>query len=204
MEIDNKLVKQVNLNRCSESILKLAQRHVGIFNKVYKKYFKPLNEVGYAYKNFQDDINLIVFKACISFKDNKGSKFSTWLCNHVRYHCLNEINSKNKKNKIKLDLSNNFEEKTDSSSKELDAYCQEKKIKDDADYIMNILSEMKDKRISKIFDMRYFSQTNKSKLAWSSIAKKLGISTQTAINLHEKGATMVRNKIECSSDSDTI
>ena len=204
LEVDNKLVEKVKLNRCSDSTLKLAQRHVGIFNKVYKKYFKALNEVGYAYKNFQDDVNLIVFKACISFKENGGSKFSTWLCNHTRYHCLNEINSKNKKNKIKLDLSNNFEENQESGLKELDAYCQEKRIKDDAEYIMNILSGMKDKRISKIFDMRYFSETNKNKLAWSSIAKELGISTQTAINLHEKGATMVRNKIECSSNSDTI
>ena len=99
---------------------------------------------------------------------------------------------------------NYFEENQDFSLKDLDAYCQEKKIKDDAEYIMNILSGMKDKRISRIFDMRYFSETNKNKLAWSSIAKELGISTQTAINLHEKGATMVRNKIECSSNSDTI
>ena len=69
---------------------------------------------------------------------------------------------------------------------------------------MNILSEMKDKRIKKVFGMRYFSETRKSKLAWSEIGRQLGISTQTAINLHDKGAKMVRNKIESNCNSDKI
>jgi RNA polymerase sigma factor (sigma-70 family) len=205
VEVDTKLVKKVKDSRCSEAIVALAERHVGIFNKVYKKYFKPLNEAGYAYKNFQDDINLIVFKACSSFKEDGGSKFSTWLCNHARYFCLNEINDKNKKNKIKLDLNYFFDDKADSVlSEDLDATSHEKRIKDEADYVMNILSEMKDKRIKKVFGMRYFSETRKSKLAWSEIGRQLGISTQTAINLHDKGAKMVRNKIESNCNSDKI
>ena len=199
--LDKELAIKVRDERCSSSVLNLAERHIGIFNKVYKSYSKPLSGVGYSYEAFRSDMNLIVFKACKSFKEDGGSKFSTWLCNHVRYFCLNEINNKNKKNRIKIDLKNFLE---DDGGLVSDSQSQGEKVRGEAEYIMNLLSEMKDKRISKIFNMRYFGETDKNKLPWSKIGQELGISTQTAINLHEKGAKMVRNKINCSNNEDKI
>ena len=160
-----------------------------------------MSGVGYSYEAFRSDMNLIVFKACKSFKEDGGSKFSTWLCNHVRYFCLNEINNKNKKNRIKIDLKNFLEDDGELVS---DSQAQAENVRGEVEYIMNLLSEMKDKRISKIFNMRYFGETDKNKLPWSKIGQELGISTQTAINLHEKGAKMVRNKINCSNNEDKI
>jgi len=198
---DRDLALKVKDERCSQSVLELAERHIGIFNKIYKNYSKPLSGVGYSYDAFKNDINLIVFKASKSFKDEGGSKFSTWLCNHTRYFCLNEINSKNKKNRIKIDLKDFLE---DDGRLVSDSHSQKEKIKGEAEYIMNLLSEMKDKRISKVFDMRYFGETDKSKLPWSKIGEKLGISTQTAINLHEKGTRLVRHKINSNNNEDKI
>ena len=56
----------------------------------------------------------------------------------------------------------------------------------------NILSQLRDRRIKTIFSLRY-SHTEK-KPSWSKIAKKLDISTQTAINLHNRGLEVLRKK----------
>ena len=66
------------------------------------------------------------------------------------------------------------------------------KVKDEASYVFEVLDRIKDKRISKIFRMRYFS--GDPKMTWKKIGEKIGVSTQTVINLHEKGKKMVKIK----------
>ena len=58
----------------------------------------------------------------------------------------------------------------------------------------NILNYISDKRIAKIFKLRY-SEKNK-KMPWSKIAKSLKISTQTAINLHNKTLKVLKFKLK--------
>ena len=74
---------------------------------------------------------------------------------------------------------------------------------EDYNYVVNIISQLKDKRISEIFKYRYFPEKNK-KMIWSKIAKKMNISTQTAINLHNKGISIVRKKIKSENISDVV
>jgi hypothetical protein len=57
---------------------------------------------------------------------------------------------------------------------------------------------MKDYRISKVFNFRYFSSDKKDS-SWEIVAKKIGVSTQTAINLHNKGKRVLKKKL-LSSD----
>tara|TARA_Y100000593_G_C4255304_1_gene309325 strand:+ start:689 stop:967 length:279 start_codon:yes stop_codon:yes gene_type:complete len=70
------------------------------------------------------------------------------------------------------------------------------------EFTNNILRQLKDDRIEKIFLMRY-SATDK-KPSWSSVAKKLDISTQTAINLHNRGIQILRKKISSEKFIDLI
>jgi DNA-directed RNA polymerase specialized sigma subunit len=53
-----------------------------------------------------------------------------------------------------------------------------------------------------VFNLRYFS--GEKKLTWQKVAKKLDISTQTAINLHEKGRKILKNKLKNEESSDLI
>ena len=41
-------------------------------------------------------------------------------------------------------------------------------------------------------------------MAWNKIGKTLGISTQTAINLHNKGKRFIKNKLTSLNNSDII
>ena len=57
---------------------------------------------------------------------------------------------------------------------------------------------MKDYGISNVFTFRYFSGDKKDS-SWEIVAKKIGVSTQTAINLHNKGKKVLKKKL-LSSD----
>ena len=90
----------------------------------------------------------------------------------------------------------------------IENHCQDetndsfRENKDLDEYIFNILNGLKDERISKVFKLRYFS--GEKKLTWQKVAKKLDVSTQTAINLHEKGRLILRNKLESKEISDSV
>ncbi len=70
------------------------------------------------------------------------------------------------------------------------------------EYVLNILYQIKDKRIAKVFKLRYFSDN--SKKTWSLVSSELDISIQTAINLHSKGIQILRNKIKSKDLLDSI
>ena len=70
--------------------------------------------------------------------------------------------------------------------------------KDDHIFICNLISQFKDERMKKVFELRYFSGSKK--MTWVNIGSKLKVSAQTAINLHNKGKDMIRKKF----DSDLV
>ena len=66
------------------------------------------------------------------------------------------------------------------------------------DYMLDLLSQIKDKRIKRIFELRYFSE-EKSRMTWTDISRKVKVSSQTAINLHNKGLDSLKKKIKKDS-----
>ena len=101
---------------------------------------------------FVDDVlndkDYIIYQSAKSFDPTRKTKFSTWLGNQVRYYCLNKIN-KNKKYVTTEDQELSFlmeREEGPEDNKEL------------RDYMLDLLSQIKDKRIKRIFELRYFSE----------------------------------------------
>ncbi len=70
-------------------------------------------------------------------------------------------------------------------------------------YLNSLLSSFKDERIKRVYELRYFSGGEKL-ATWNSIAKKLGVSTQTAINLHEKTRAFLKNKVLSKNSCDFV
>jgi DNA-directed RNA polymerase sigma subunit (sigma70/sigma32) len=70
------------------------------------------------------------------------------------------------------------------------------------EYITLLLDQLKDERISKIFNMRYF-ETDTTQ-TWTKIGKKMNMSTQNAINLHNKGVQILKNKLTSKDLFDKI
>ena len=78
-------------------------------------------------------------------------------------------------------------------------------LKHEKDFVFKILGKLKDKRISKVFHLRYFDRNIKKKKAtWSVIAGKINTSTQTAINLHQRGVNILNKKLTSKDIYDSI
>jgi hypothetical protein len=193
---ESQLIKKIKKNNCSDSLRELENMHGGLCVKIIKKYLNQLNDKNFSIEDMLKDKVYVVYQSALSFDPKRNIKYSTWLGNQIRYFCLNTLN----KNKNNLCLDN-----------EKIKYLVEKKQIEESntqmdqsklDYIFDIIHNMKDKRIEKIFKMRYFD--SKKLKAWNEIGKKLHISTQTAINIHNKALEFLNKKITSKNLFDKI
>jgi len=190
-----KLIKKIKDLNCNESFVELSKGYDNFYYSVAQKYSSALIKAGMNSEDIKSEKDFILHKAVKSFDAKQKTKFSTWFCNCVKYHFLNYINS-NKKYILsedkKIDFFNNK-----------DIVFSTDKNNETLDYLSSLLSSLKDERIKKVYELRYFS--GEEKLAtWNSIAKKIGVSTQTAINLHEKTGLFLKNKILSKNSYDFV
>ena len=197
---DNSLVKRIKAYGCNESFKEILNRHQKLFYKICQNYMSILESKGHKREDVLSDLSFVLFKSVKSYKPNKKTKFSTWIGNCSKYYCLTLINSKNKF--IDAD-DKTIEYHIDSQSKE-NYFNNETKV-EDKEFVFQILKKLKDPRIPRVFELRYFDKDKKNKKAtWSIIAKKINTSTQTAINLHQRGLEILSKKIKAENHNDTI
>lgn len=194
---DLQLIQKIKKSNCEKSLLELYDRHQGICNKALQKYCKTCYEIGVSFEDLNNEKIYVVYKSAVSFKSNKKIKFSTWLYNQMRYHCLNTFNKQSKD--ISMENENIKYIAENNQSKQIDnSLINKEKI----DLIFNILDQMNDSRIKKIFNLRYF--TNPKTQPWNKIGKKMNISTQTVINIHNKALKFLNKKISSTISFDKI
>jgi len=190
---DDLLIKRAKEINCENSLLELSNRHSGLYFKILKKYSKSFSANNIDVNEVAAEKNLIIWNSIKSFNSNKKVKFSTWLANQTKYHCLNTLNKKSKDRLVPTgdEILDYLKEIEDNTS-----------FENLFEFIENILSQLKDKRIKEVFSMRYSKEEKKP--SWCLVAKKLDISTQTAINLHNKGIKILRKKIDSKKLLDNI
>lgn len=191
---DTTLVKNVQEKNDELALKTLIERHSALCNSLYKKYSPPMIASGIHVEDIINEKDYIVYKSAMSFDPCKKSKFSTWLYNQVRYQCLNCMNENSHYLTLDNDKLNYLIEKTAPVNKE---------YKNINEYIHNIIESCSDERVKKIFKMRYCNESTK-KMSWNKIAKKLKISTQTAINIHNKAIKLLKSKVESKNSFDKI
>ena len=192
---DLSLVKKVKSKNCNDSFIKLSSSYENFYFSIAKKYTPALLKMGMNKDDIKSEQYYILYKAISSFDAKQKTKFSTWFCNCSRYHFLNYINS-NKKYVVS-------EEKTIDFFNNKDLLLVVDKNCDMLDYLNSLLSSFKDKRVYDVYKLRYFSD-NEKLTTWNNIAKKLGMSTQTAINLHEKARLFLKTKIQSKNSFDLV
>ena len=192
---DLSLVKKIKSKNCNDSFIKLSSSYENFYFSIAKKYTPALLKMGMNKDDIKSEQYYILYKAISSFDAKQKTKFSTWFCNCSRYHFLNYINS-NKKYVVS-------EEKTIDFFNNKDILLVVDKNCDMLDYLNSLLSSFKDKRVYDVYKLRYFSN-NEKLTTWNKIAKKLGMSTQTAINLHEKARLFLKTKIQSKNSFDLI
>ena len=194
---DLQLVQKIKKNNCEQSLLELYSRHQGICNKMLQKYCKVCYDIGVSLEDLNSEKIYVVYQSALSFKSNKKIKFSTWLGNQMRYHCLNTFNKQSKD--VSMENENIKYITENNQSKQIDHALLNKEI---VDLILNILDQMADSRVKEIFNLRYFS--DRKIQPWNKIGKKMHISTQTVINIHNKALSFLNKKISSDISFDKI
>ncbi len=177
-------IKKVQKEDCPSSLMKVINRYSPVFLSMYSKYQKSITSSGADPNDILLDKDLIIYESAKTFNAEKGSSFCTWLSNNTKYKCLHLMGKASKATRLNERIKNNTPKHSEDQpfrSRELNSH------------IFFILNELKDKRISSVYKLRYFSENNK--MTWSRIGKRMGFSSQTAINLHKKGAEILKRKI---------
>ncbi|MAH44885.1 hypothetical protein CMI37_03600 [Candidatus Pacearchaeota archaeon] len=190
---DNYLAERIKVLHCEISLNELIKRHSPLCFKIIKKYSSSFYANNIDVKETSSEKNLIIWNSAKSFSSDKNVKFSTWLANQVKYNCLNTLNKKSKDRLITTE---------DEILDVLKERPEEQSNGNLFEFTHNILKQLKDKRIKQIFKMRY--SINDKKPSWCIVAKKLNISTQTAINLHNRGIDVLRKKMKSEKFLDSI
>lgn len=186
---DVTLVQRVKETACSDSFNEISKRHSNLFYKVCQNYIKTLSALGYSSNDILEEKDIVIFEAILKFKSEKKALFSTWLGNYTRYFCLNKINAV--KNMPEVSHDENFAQIFDEVSfQEHDS----KQPNLNLSSIFSVLQSQKDKRILRIFQLRY-DPDNRKKRTWQVIANELKLSTHSIIQLHKKGLKLIREEI---------
>lgn len=178
---DIELVQNIKNNiDTEESIKGLINYHAPLINKIAYKYVSPLFNSGSSIEEILKEKEYIIYKAALSFKE-RGVKFSSYLGSFTRWYCLNRINR-----------SEDWKHITESP---LDHIAAKHPIDETTmEYVKNLLDNFEDKKVKKIFELRYFSDSRL--MSWNKVGKIMGgISGQTANNWFKKGLKLLKSRI---------
>ena len=149
--------------------------------------YLPNDMSGVIKDDVLEDKNFCIYDAAIKFDENKNTKFSTYVGNLARWKCLNIFNKNKKFPHYYVDES--FDDKVSC-----DSGMTEIQNKEDIERVFQSINLIKDKRVKKIFKMRY--KNNKKLTPWKKIAKKLDLSIQGCINIHNKHLTEIKKYVQ--------
>lgn len=187
-ELINDIKNNVNVD---ESLSNLVDRHSGIYLDMVNAYSSPKNP-------FIDRDELIkdkdykIYQAALNFDKNRGAKFSTYLGNETKWSCLNSYNKNKRKPVFNSEHIENMPENPNANE---DSMAETLK-KDLFDKVLSIIKKHPDKRVEKIFNMRYIIGTKNKVMPWKDIGSKMELSIQGCINIHNSAVDHVRQHLK--------
>jgi len=187
MEEDIQLINKVKNSRDENSLKELIERHSGIYVEMVNKYL-PNSMEGINKNDVLEDKNFCIYDAAIKFDENKKAKFSTYIGNLARWKCLNIYNKK-----IKFPQESIFEDFSRKNIRFSQSETLDIEKEEDIKNVFKIINNSGDLRVQKIFKMRY--QDGKKLTPWKKIAKKLDLSIQGCINIHNKHLTEIKKYV---------
>lgn len=170
----------------NESLQELIDRHSGIYLDIVNSFLRNCGNPSLR-EDIINDRAFAIYNSALRYDADRGTKFSTFLGNEAKWICLNASN----KNKKYIEINDNtFNiDKIKCESEILNINFQEEVLKN----FREELVRHPDKRIQKIFSMRY---TGIRKLTpWRKISKEMGLSIQGCINIHNAALKYISKNI---------
>lgn len=189
MENDIFLIERVKQKGDTESLSLLIQRHSGIYLEMVNSVIP--NNCDFLDKNdILDDKDISIYKAIMNFDPNKNTKFSTYLGNETKWKCLNMFNRGTKYKHIDID---EFKEDSNFITNET---LNDLHTKETLNKIFNLVENHPDKRVARIFNLRYKVGLANKTMPWKDVAKKINLSIQGCINIHNKFIEEIKKELQ--------
>ena len=174
---DLQLVDNIKKDKKTEDCLQeLIGRHTGIYLDIVNKY--TLNGNTTNRLDLIDEKDYNIYQAALKYEGNRGTKFPTFLGNETKWICLNKFNKRKRDPQLSID---------DVKESDILQTKKEKIKKEDLEVFSEAikLSKVhKDKRVEKIFEMRYITGEKNKVMPWKKISEELNMSIQGCINIH--------------------
>lgn len=196
---DNQLVNNVKSNQDNNSLLELINRHSAICNKIIDKFAPTLSNSGVFLPDIYNDKSFIIYKSAETFNIDRDTKFSTWVGHFCRFYCLNHI-----KKAYPLQCTEDSELESIINDYHINDSSNGVNINpDDKEFILDILSQMNDERVLKIFMLKYFNGDRKC-MSFREIGYQVGLSYQGIINIHKQAVKFLKDKMLSKNICDKI
>jgi len=174
---DLQLVDNIKKDKKTEDCLQeLIGRHTGIYLDIVNKY--TLNGNTTNRLDLIDEKDYNIYQAALKYEGDRGTKFPTFLGNETKWICLNKFNKRKRDPQLSID---------DVKESDMLQTKKEKIKKEDLEVFSEAikLSKVhKDKRVEKIFEMRYITGEKNKVMPWKKISEELNMSIQGCINIH--------------------
>jgi len=187
---DIELIEEIKSNQnISENFLEILDRHSGIYHSIINKFISkkfPEKKL-----DFINDKEYHVFMAILEFDKTKKTKFSTYLGNKIKWMCINDYNRT-----IKRKTSSTDNEELDS--RDLSPAPDYKINREDIKRFFQLATKDTDPRVIQIFKLRYMEGSGNKLMPWRDVCKdkKINLSIQGCINVHNRFLKKIKNKME--------
>ena len=172
---DVELVENIkNEKDVDDCLQELIERHTGIYLDIVNKYTQHTNTSNKLDLIDEKDYN--IYQTALKYKSDKGTKFPTFLGNETKWICLNKQNKIKKEKKVAFDDISEIDlaQEDDGSKEKLEVFKK----------TIELAKQHEDKRVEKIFEMRYIIGERNKVMPWKKISKELNMSIQGCINIH--------------------
>ena len=172
---DVQLVENIkNEKDVDDCLQELIERHTGIYLDIVNKYTQHTNTSNKLDLIDEKDYN--IYQTALKYKSDKGTKFPTFLGNETKWICLNKQNKIKKEKKVAFDDISEIDlaQEDDGSKEKLEVFKK----------TIEVAKQHEDKRVEKIFEMRYIIGEKNKVMPWKKISKELNMSIQGCINIH--------------------
>ena len=173
-------------NTDQESLIALVDRHSVIFHTMVN-HFMSSPQCALDKTQIVEDKEMTIYDSALNYDPSRNTKFSTHLANQTKWKCLNALNKKKKNKECFIDDENSYIEPS------CDSFIKDINKEEALSVFEKCLKTEEDDRVKKIVDMRYGSYNNKL-TPWRFIAKKLDLSIQGCINIHNKFINKVKKE----------
>jgi RNA polymerase sigma factor (sigma-70 family) len=187
-QTDVECVQAIQTHHDPDALKLLVTRHSGIYLDMIHK-MMPSGHDNITKRELISEKDSFIYECALDFNPRIPIKFSTYIGNRIKWRCLNIYNSQKRRPHDPLE----------SAPKLSDSFSdlhEDVEIAELQELIDKVLKNYPDKRAKRIFRLRYIDGQKNKVMPWRKIAKRLDMSIQGCINIHNKLIQTIKTKYE--------